>query len=204
MMGLRTKSELSERRGCGWLRAILLPPGPPKFVFLMVMILLAVQACLGQTSQPQKSDYSTNPRWFPNILSPYKPQQTPPPDLTNSKSLSEMIRDGKIELSLQRLAAMVIENNLNLAVDRYNNYFAQADLLRTKSGQAARGVDSAGALVPDALFSSAIGAGVGGGGGQGGSVSGVGSITGSPRSLTVPPRRGVDPTLNFFFLWGPA
>ncbi len=140
----------------------------------MAMILLAVQASLGQTSQPQKSDYSTNPRWFPNILSPYKQQPTPPPDLTNSKSLSEMIRDGKIELSLQRLAAVVIENNLSLAVDRYNNYFAQADLLRTKSGQAARGVDSAGAVIPDALFSSAIGAGVGGGGGQGGSVSGVG------------------------------
>ena len=72
----------------------------------------------------------------------------------------------------QQLAAAVVENNLNLAVDRYNNYFAQADLLRTKSGQAARGVDSAGAIIPDALFSAAIGAGVGGGGGRGGSVSG--------------------------------
>ncbi len=201
MMGLRTNSELSEQRGCGWLRAILLRPAPLKFVFLMVMILLAVQACLGQTSQPQKSDYSTNPRWFPNILSPYKQQQTPPPDLTNSKSLSEMIRDGKIELSLQRLAAVVIENNLNLAVDRYNNYFAQADLLRTKSGQAARGVDSAGAVIPDALFSSAIGAGLGGGGGQGGNVSGVGAITGSAKSLTVQPRGGFDPTLSFDLSW---
>src|SRR5580700_879906 len=200
-MGLRTNSELSERRGCSWLRAILLRPAPLKFVFLMVMILLAVQASLGQTSQPQKSDYSTNPRWFPNILSPYKQRQTPPPDLTNSKSLSEMIRDGKIELSLQRLAAVVIENNLNLAVDRYNNYFAQADLLRTKSGQAARGVDSAGAVIPDALFSSAIGAGVGGGGGQGGSVSGVGAITGSPKSQTVSPRGGFDPDINFQFSW---
>jgi outer membrane protein len=201
MMGLRTNSELSERRGCSWLRAILLRPAPLKFVFLMAMILLAVQASLGQTSQPQKSDYSTNPRWFPNILSPYKPQPTPPPDLTNSKSLSEMIRDGKIELSLQRLAAVVIENNLSLAVDRYNNYFAQADLLRTKSGQAARGVDSAGAVIPDALFSTAIGAGVGGGGGQGGSVSGVGGITASPKSQTVSPRGGFDPDINFQFSW---
>jgi outer membrane protein len=201
MMGLRTNSELSERRGCSWLRVILLRPAPLKFVFLMAMILLAVQASLGQTSQPQKSDYSANPRWFPNILSPYKPQPTPPPDLTNSKSLSEMIRDGKIELSLQRLAAVVIENNLSLAVDRYNNYFAQADLLRTKSGQAARGVDSAGAVIPDALFSTAIGAGVGGGGGQGGSVSGVGGITASPKSQTVSPRGGFDPDINFQFSW---
>ena len=89
-----------------------------------------------------------------------------------------MIHDGKIELSLQQLAAAVIENNLSLAIDRYNNYFAQADLLRTKSGQAARGVDSAGAVIPDALFSSAIGAGVGSTGGLGGSIGGAGAITG--------------------------
>src|SRR6202043_1486060 len=132
---------------------------------------------------------------FPHMLSPYKQQPIPPPDLTNSKTLSDTIREGKIELSLQQLAPMVIENNLKLAVDRYNNYFAQADLLRTKSGQAARGVGSAGAGIPDALFSSAIGAGVGGGGGQGGSVSGVGAITGSSRSLTVQPRGVFDPTL---------
>jgi outer membrane protein len=165
------------------------------------MILLTVQASLGQTSQPQKPDYSTNPKWFPHMLSPYKQQPIPPPDLTNSKTLSDMIREGKIELSLQQLAAMVIENNLKLAVDRYNNYFAQADLLRTKSGQAARGVGSAGAGIPDALFSSAIGAGVGGGGGFGGGVSGVGAISGAARSLTVQPRGGFDPTVSFDFSW---
>src|SRR5579863_8710692 len=130
-MRRRTKSKLSETRGWNWLGAILWQRPPLKLAFLICMILATAQASLGQTSQQQKPDYSTNPQWFPHILSPYKQQWTPPPDLTNSKFLSEMIRDGKIELSLQRLAAMVIENNLNLAVDRYNNYFAQADLLRT-------------------------------------------------------------------------
>jgi outer membrane protein len=201
MMGLRSNSELSERRARSWPEPFLFRRFPPHLAFLILIILATVPAAMGQTSQPQKSDYSAGPRWFPNILSPYKQQRTPPPDLMNSKTLSDIIHDGKIELSLQQLAAVVIENNLTLAVDRYNNYFAQADLLRTKSGQAARGVDSAGALVPDALFSSAIGAGLGGGGGQGGSVSGVGGITGSSRSLTVQPRGGFDPTLSFDLSW---
>jgi len=200
-MGLRTNSELSVLRGCSWRWAILWQRPPLNLAFLIFIVLVSVQASLGQTSQPQKRDYSTNPQWFPQILSSYKQQPTPPPDLTNSKTLSDMIREGKIELSLQQLAAIVIENNLKLAVDRYNNYFAQADLLRTKSGQAARGVASAGAGIPDALFSAAIGAGLGGGGGAGGGVSGVGSISGSSRSLTVQPRGGFDPTFSFDFSW---
>lgn len=200
-MGLRTNSELSVQRGCSRLWAILWQRPPLNLAFLIFIVLVSVQASLGQSSQPQKHDYSTNPQWFPQMISPYKQQRIPPPDLTNSKTLSDMIREGKIELSLQQLAAIVIENNLKLAVDRYNNYFAQADLLRTKSGQAARGVESAGAGIPDALFSAAIGAGLGGGGGAGGGVSGVGAITGSSRSLTVQPRGGFDPTLSFDFSW---
>jgi outer membrane protein len=200
-MGIRASQKASKLRDQGGLCVTLRQHPALKFAVLIFMILVTVQSSLGQTSQPQKPDYTTSPRWFPQILSPYKQQQTPPPDLTNSKTLSDMIRDGKIELSLQQLAAMVIENNLNLAVDRYNNYFAQADLLRTKSGQAARGVDSAGAAIPDALFSSAIGAGVGGGAGFGGNVSGVGAITGSAKSLTVQPRGNFDPSFSFDFSW---
>ena len=174
---------------------------PLKFAFLIVTILVTLQASLAQTSQPQTTDYSTNSKWFPKVLSPYKQQGTQPPDLANSKTLSGMIREGKIELSLQQLAAMVIENNLNLAVDRYNNYFAQADLLRTKSGQAARGVDSAGASIPDALFSAAIGAGIGSTGALNGGVSSVGAITGSARSVSVTPRGAFDPAFLFNASW---
>src|SRR5438309_1159005 len=171
------------------------------FALVLLVGLFAVQAAPAQNTQPQTPDYSANPKWFPNIASAYKPQRTPPVDLNNSKALSEMVHDGKIELSLQQLAAAVIENNLRLGVDRYNNYFAQADLLRTKAGQAARGVQSAGAEIPDALFSAAIGAGVGGGAGFGGGLGGVGGINASPRTLTVQPRGGFDPNVNVDFSW---
>jgi len=171
------------------------------FVLILAIALLCAQAAIAQTTQPKAPDYSANPKWFPNPVSTYKQQRIPALDLTNPKSLSDMIRDGKIELSLQQLAAAVIENNLSLAVDRYNNYFAQADLLRTKAGQAARGVQSAGVAIPDALFSAAIGAGLGGGGGQAGGVGSVGGITASPRTLTVSPRGGFDPAFTFDLSW---
>jgi outer membrane protein len=171
------------------------------FASLVFVVLLTSKVSRAQDSKAKTPDYSANPRWFPQILSPYRQQQTPPANLTNSKTLSEMIREGKIELSLHQLAALVVENNLNLAVDRYNNYFAQADLLRTRAGQAARGVDSAGATIPDALFSAAIGAGVGGGTGNAGGISTVGAISGSARTLTAGPRGGFDPALTFDFSW---
>ena len=169
-------------------------------LLLLAPVLLAAQASLAQASQPKVPDYSANPKWFPNIFSVYKLTQAPPPNLANTKTLSDMIRDGKMELSLTQLAAAVVENNLNLAAARYNNYFAQTDLLRAKGGQAARGVDAAGATIPDALFSTAIGAGVGNVAGLGG-IGLTGSISGLQRSIFLQPRGAYDPAFIFNVSW---
>ena len=171
------------------------------FSFLVLVILLSTRPSLGQVSQSQAPDYSANPKWFPLILSPYKQERIPAVDLTNSKNLTDMIRDGKIELSLFQFAAAVVENNLSLGLDRYNNYFAQADLLRAKSGQAARGVDGANAIIPDALFSGAIGSGIGVVGTLNGGVASVGAITGSTKSFAFQPHGVFDPALLFNVSW---
>jgi outer membrane protein len=155
---------------------------------------------MAQAPQPAQPDYTATPKWFPQVLSPYKPRQLPPADATNSKTLSQMIQDGKLELSLAQLAAAVVENNLSLAVDRYFNYSAQADLLRAKGGQAARGVDPVGATIPDALFSAAIGAGVGNVAGLGG-IGVTGSISGLTRTLSIQPRGAYDPAFIFNVSW---
>ena len=165
-----------------------------------ILILFAAQTSLAQASQGKAPDYSANPKAFAGLFA-YTPRQVRPADLTNSQTLSEMIRDGKIELSLSQLASAVVENNLNLAVDRYFNYSAQADLLRARGGQAARGVQAVGAAIPDALFSAAIGAGVGGGGGAFGGLGGVGSISGATRAFTISPRGSFDPAFTFDFSW---
>jgi outer membrane protein len=170
-------------------------------VVVLAVVLLAAQASLAQTSQPKAPDYSADPKGFPHLLSIYKQRQIPPAELTNSKTLSQMIQDGKIELSLAQLAAAVVENNLNLASARYFNYSAQVDLLRAKSGQATRGVQAVGATIPDALFSAAIGAGVGSGGAAFGGIGSVGSISGATRALSVSPRGSFDPAFTFDFSW---
>jgi outer membrane protein len=167
---------------------------------LLFIVLITAPASVAQAPQPVRPDYSVTPKWFPQVLSPYKPRRLAPADVTNSKSLSQMIQDGKLELSLAQLAAAVVENNLSLAVDRYYNYSAQADLLRAKGGQAARGVDPVGATIPDALFSAAIGAGVGNVAGLGG-IGVTGSISGLTRTLTIQPRGAYDPAFIFNVSW---
>lgn len=167
---------------------------------LLCLGFLGTQIALAQSAPAKPPDYSVGPAGFPRIFRPYRPLVIPPADLSNSKTLSEMITEGKIQLSVSQLIVAVVENNLNLAVDRYNNYFAAADLLRAKGGQAARGVGAAGAAVPDSLFSAAIGAGVGNLAGLGG-IGVTGSISGAQRSLNLTPRGAFDPALIFNFSW---
>jgi len=212
VLKLFERSSRGQARWPAW--SYLRLANPILFVPMVLFFLqgAAAQSPAGGAAQSQDSqsavasqgalpDYSANPKWFPNVISSYRQQRVPAADLDNTKSLSEMIHDGKIELSLSQFAAAVVENNLTLAEDRYNNYFAQADLLRTKSGQAARGVSAANVSIPNALSSGAIGTGVGFVGALAGGIGGVGSITGSGKSLTLGPRGVFDPAFLFNFSW---
>ncbi|MGA7521352.1 MAG: TolC family protein [Acidobacteriaceae bacterium] len=77
-----------------------------------------------------------------NPLSPYRPSTVPPVDLHNSPRLEDLIRDGKLYLSLQDAIALAIENNLDLASFRYNLPTAATDLARTKAGGVSLGVNT--------------------------------------------------------------
>ena len=78
-----------------------------------------------------------------NPLSPYRPTDAPPLDLTNSQRLQSLIRDGKLYISLSDTIALAIENNLDLAYFRYNFPIAETDIARTKAGGTANGVNTA-------------------------------------------------------------
>jgi outer membrane protein TolC len=77
-----------------------------------------------------------------NPLSPYRPTDAPPLDLTNSPRLQSLIRDGKLYISLSDAIALAIENNLDLAYFRYNFPIAETDYARTKAGGSAHGVNT--------------------------------------------------------------
>ena len=118
-------------------------------------------------------DYSQGARAFPDILNPYRPTPVPALQLENSPRLHDLIHDERLRLSLSDALALTIENNLDIAVQRYVHPIGQVDVLRASSGQAARGVP--GARLPSGLSAGALGVGVNQAGGTGG-VGSAGAI----------------------------
>src|SRR5438876_10568067 len=106
-------------------------------------------------------------------FSAYTSATTPEPSLTNSPGLTQLIRDGKLYLSLKDAIRLALENNLDIAIARYNLPIADMDILRTKAGGVFRGVNAG-------VVQGTPGGGVGGfgtgapGAGAGGTTAGAG------------------------------
>ncbi len=103
----------------------------------------------------------------------YRWRTVPEPNLTNSPRLDQLIHDGKLYISLKDAIALAIENNLDVAIARYNLPIADTDILRTKAGASFRGVNTG-------VVQGTPGGGVGGfgtgapGAGAGGTTGGAG------------------------------
>jgi outer membrane protein TolC len=144
------------------------------------LALLLHSAGWGQTTRPQPSastqiDASTVFK-MPSSHSPlsaYVPSKTTEPQLKNSPRLNQLIKDGKLYLSLQDAIHLALENNLDIAIARYNLPIADMDILRTKAGGVFRGVNAG-------VVQGTPGGGVGGfgtgapGAGAGGTSAGAG------------------------------
>ena len=142
-------------------------------------------------------DYSHGTPAFPKVWRPYQLPQVPPPNLANGRRLLQMIHDGKIELTLSRVNTLVEENSLDLVSARYSVDIAQTDVLRAKSGQAARGAP--GVQLPTEIFSSVIGAGVGSASTFNTGGTGPTAITASARQVVYGPRGTFDPDFQVSF-----
>jgi hypothetical protein len=149
-------------------------------------------------SQGFVESYSNVPGLFPRVWRPYLPQQIPLPLLENSPRLATLIHDGKLELSLTDAIALTVEDNLDIVISRYVIPFSETDILRTKSGQAARGFT--GGLLPGELNSGAIGAGVTSTRSTGGTGN-AGGITGGGGAVSVGSAGAFDPSVSFGFSW---
>jgi outer membrane protein len=111
------------------------------------------------------NDYSQPRSAFPHVLQPYLPRELAQPSFGNSSRIDSLMRDGKIYLSIDDAIALALENNLDLALARYNLNIADADLLRAKSGASILGVNTG-------IVQNTPGGGVGGLGGTVGSGTG--------------------------------
>ncbi len=130
-----------------------------------------------------------------NPLARYRASTAPSLNLTNSPRLENLIRDGKIYLSLNDAIALAIENNLDLAYFRYNFPIAQTDIQRTKAGSPANGVNAAVVQSTQGGFN-APGGGGGGNGSTASAAAGNGGIVTSTlgEGTNVP---SFDPYLTF-------
>jgi outer membrane protein TolC len=143
-------------------------------------------------------DYS-NSHSFPRGFYPYTVPFLPGPRLDNSQRLQDLIVDGKLTLTLDDAIALALENNLEIAVTRYDLPIAQTDLLRAKGGGATRGV--AGSYQSTTLFSGSLGGGVGSAGGVG--AGGAGGVLGGGIDR-VGSSPCCDPNLYVSYGWGNA
>ena len=98
----------------------------------------APQPIPGPAPQPQHYvpvDYSKPRSQFPNVIAPYKPGYVPPPNLNNTDRVQQLMRNGKIMLSMDDAVALALENNLDLVLARYNLNIADTDILRADAGR---------------------------------------------------------------------
>ena len=115
-------------------------------------------------------------------LDTYRAAHVPAPNLANSARLDSLIQNGVLVLSLQNAIALALENNLDLAIARYNIPIAKADVLRTRAGASFLGVNTG-------VVQNTPGGGVGGfgsastGAGAGGTSGGAGGAGGGAGGL---------------------
>ena len=148
------------------------------------LVLLAVMICLVAVGAAAQNlvDYSKPASHFPYFVSPYLAHQVPAPSFGNTPRIETLLKDGKLRLSLSDAVVLALENNLDLAIARFNLSIADTDILRAKSGESVRGVATG-------VVQGTPGGGVGGfgsgapGAGAGGTTGGAGGAGGGASGL---------------------
>ena len=79
-------------------------------------------------------DYSQGVAWFPKVIATYIQRAVAQPVLTNSPKLAQLIQAGKLNLTIDDAIALALENNLDIAVQRYTPWLDQMSLLLARSG----------------------------------------------------------------------
>jgi outer membrane protein TolC len=153
-------------------------------------------------------DYSIGHSGWPNFTNVFKNIHVPEVNFGNSPRLDQLVREGKLYLSLSDALALAMENNLDIAYARYGPDVADSDILRAKAGAQLRGVQTqistlstgiSAAGTSEVRGANATGiterATGGGGGGGGGGVGDASTFFGTQAV-------NLDPAMFFNIDWG--
>jgi outer membrane protein len=133
----------------------------------------SARTAVQSSSEPFDVKQYTNPKsHFPEPFAPYTSRQAASPNLANTPRIGQLLRDGKLYISINDAVALALENNLDLAIARYNLNIADTDIWRAKAGSSISGVNTG------IVQNTPSGGGGGGGGGAGGGAGGGGGLGG--------------------------
>jgi outer membrane protein len=132
--------------------------------------------------RPSARDFSKpSHRLIGNPFDTFKPTSIPKASFANSVRLTDLVKEGKIYLSLSDAIALALENNFDIAIARYDLDIADTDILRTRTGSAPLGAPSG--LVTNTLGGSA--STLSAGGGPGGTTVGSGGAGSGSAGLSL-------------------
>ncbi len=114
--------------------------------------------------------------WQGRFTDPYTWRDIAPINVGNSNRLEQLLRAGKLYLSLQDTIALALENNLDIELQRYGPRISEQDLNRAIAGGIAR---NQGNFINTGTTQ--VGAG---GGGGGGGLQGGGGIQSTSQAVT--------------------
>ncbi len=186
---------------------------------IFTVLLLAPAGTWAQADRDQAIRVEPPPagnRWTGRLQRPYRASTVPEPDFRNSGRINALLRAGQLYLFLQDAIALALENNLDIALQRFGPAIAATEVRRAQAGATLRGVPLSVRELP---------AGVGGPGGPlltglgsfnpGTSISAnigeLGGITAQERTLSVlgtsspsagPRVPAFDPSLGGGLSWG--
>jgi outer membrane protein TolC len=148
------------------------------------VFLLALGA-VGAFAQSEASIQTPEPKNFVGrLVKPFhfEKRVVPPIKTANTPRLESLVRGGNLYLSVQDVIALVLENNLDIAVQRYSPLLARESLRRAEAGGFLRSVDTPVVAGPTSVSTAGVnigGNGLAGGsgiGGGGGIVSQIGPV----------------------------
>jgi outer membrane protein len=142
----------------------------------------------------------TRPRgYWPNPVAPYSPTTVQPPNFANSLQLDQLVKNGKIYLSLGDAVLLALQNNYDIAIQRLNLDLADVDLMRSRSGALINGISTSLQTSTQGGTTSSVSA-VGGGPGGASAASSVAGTGVGGLALTTsgagPTPENLDPSVS--------
>jgi outer membrane protein TolC len=102
----------------------------------LYFVLLALTACAAFGQTAVRIDQA-NGTW---LTRPYRARPVPPINLANTPRIDQLIRAGNLYVSANDVVALVLENNIDIEVQRYGPLLAREVLRRAEGGGLLRSV----------------------------------------------------------------